>query len=118
MPTVTVACKLPHGVSLALPGIKGTIEIKGPLSRFRDSGIEMLVQPTGYDYAYTEVDESFMNEWLKLNSELTFVKEKFLFIKPKQSEAQAMAKDYAAMPTKLEPYKPGANGEKPADKQS
>lgn len=81
MATVTVGCKLPHGLHMDLNGKRVTL--KGANSSAIAGG-----------HGITEnVDESFFTEWMSRNKELAFVKSGHIFSDVKVANVQAQANE-------------------------
>lgn len=94
MAIVTVGCKIANGMLLELNGKK--VRINGANS----------AQIIGGHGITENVDKEFMDEWLKKNAELSFVKGGFLFVHDKASNVAAEAKEKADEATGMEPLKP------------
>lgn len=109
--TVTVGCKLPHGLIMELPGkaeglqpapVGKRVEIKGANSLRLDRK-EMA---TSYDTAFTPVEEEFARAWFKRYADMTAVKGGMIFIREKQADAVAQGKEMALEATGLEGLNP------------
>ena len=88
--TVTVGCKLPHGLVLELGGVEVTI-----------NGVNSSLIVGGF--GLTEgVDAAFFDAWMSANKHTAIVKNELIFAQSKTSEAQAEAKDKAANKSGLE----------------
>lgn len=88
--TVTVGCKLPHGLVLELGG--NEITVKGANSSAIVGG-----------FGLTEgVPADFFDAWMAKNKDMALVKNELIFAQAKTSEAQAEAKDKAANKSGLE----------------
>ena len=123
--TVSVACKLPHGLELrvfdtidavesnALGEIRAvkkaqpraqTVTIKGYLEKHRPD------QPTaarGSSYAVTPgVDKEFFEMWIAQNKEHDAVKNKLIFASEKQDTVRGMVNEFRSTRSGLEPIDP------------
>ncbi len=111
MATVTVGCKLPHGLVARVD--EKTVVFNGLNSSSVIGGHGLT----------PDVDQSFWIEWLKRNAGAAFVKNGFVFAQAKPADAIAQAKDNQSPATGLEPLKPegdprlGMDAPKPADQQ-
>lgn len=123
-PTVTVACKLPHGLILRLfqpiaafeplPGggvkeitkfepmhEKGTVLIKGYLEKHTP---DQPLAAQGSKYALTHgVDKAFFDEWMKQNAQHDAVKNKLIFGSEKPDELKGKIAENAKQRSGLEP---------------
>ena len=104
MPTVTVGCKLPHGLVLEIVevGKSDGKEMLNPApvgKRVTLAGANSLhtgiLMPATLQIAYTAVDADFWAAWLKKNSDLAFVKNGMVFAAEKPADAQAMGREHA-----------------------
>lgn len=128
--TVTVACKLPAGLTLRLHGeqpnrepvmgggyregkiwrpIGEPITINGTAAQFgqqrRDAAGE-FVQVVG-GYALTQnVDKTFWDEWMKQSGSMHAVKNKLIFAYEKAESAVAASKEHSSLRHGLEPLVP------------
>lgn len=94
--TVIVGCKLPHGIILEHPmDPSKTIEIKG----------QNKVVIIGADYATTEVDGDFFEQWLAVNKEFPAVKSGAIFVAKSSADVAAVAKEFAERETGFEPMR-------------
>jgi len=117
--TVSIGCKLPHGIVLELfeqdePGVtrhfsqpprsKGKVILKGANSLRTNPRAHQGVHP----YAITEVDASFWREWIsnRDNSQREFIAKGLVFEAPNRIDAQAMAKERRRERTGLEGLNP------------
>jgi len=93
MATVTVGCKLPHGL----------------VARVDNKSVVFNGLNTGSvigSYGLTpDVDEAFWTEWLKRNAGAAFVKQGFVFAQAKPVDAAAQAQANPSPATGLEPLK-------------
>ena len=98
--TVTVACKIPNGLILELgsPGVAGYWRqiINGSN---HDSAV------CGFGFT-PSVDEAAFAQWLKVNANLEFVRQKLIFAHENASYAQARAIDHAELKSGLEALNP------------
>ena len=102
--TVTVACKLPAGIHLDLPGKRVTLRgIAVPY------GEPPVIVPGGYALT-PDVDADFMTKWLELYSTMDIVVKQILYVMPKSSEARSRAKELTEIKTGLEPINPDKPG--------
>lgn len=92
--TVTVGCKLPHGLIMELGEKKITINGLNTSKIIGGHGIT------------ENVDKAFFDAWMEKNKELSFVKGGFLFAHTKPVNTEAEAKDRAKNETGLEPLDP------------
>lgn len=102
--TVTVGCKLPHGLilDLTVPG--------QPPRRVRIRGRNAARIIGGYGIT-PGVPKAFWDEWRKKNAALPFVKNELIFAEADAASARDHAKDNEKLTTGLEaidPNKPGA----------
>lgn len=98
MAKVSVACKLPHGLNVAVDNAVVTL-----LGTNSDSAIG--------GYGITDnVDKEFMDEWLKRNADHPAVKNELIFINTKNADTKAKAKDLKENKNGLE----GLDPDKPA----
>ena len=104
---VVVGCKLPHGITIEHPMDPAkTVELKG-------KNKALIV---GADYATTEVDADFFEQWVAVNKEFPAVKSGAIFVAKSAAEAAAMAVDFKDRKTGFEAMDPKSHGVKPADK--
>lgn len=127
METVTVACKLPHGLVLRIHkqqdemeptaggGMRkvkvwrpdadsGPITVRGYLEKYDPKN-----PPTakGSDFALTEgVSKEFWETWLKQNQELDLVKRGLIFADEKRDVVTGLMKDMKDQRSGLEPIDP------------
>lgn len=110
--TVTVACKLPHGLHIQLRKTEKTRD--GEIS----TGIGEVVTIKGANahdaiagHGITPgVDKDFFEAWLKQEAAQPFVKNKLVFAQERENSAVAQAKEQARNVTGfegLDPTKPG-----------
>ncbi|MDR9839452.1 hypothetical protein [Herbaspirillum huttiense] len=111
--TVSVACKLPHGLHIQLRKVEKTRE--GDLS----NGVGKVVTLKGANdsdavagHGITHgVDKDFFEAWLKQEAEQPFVKNKLVFAQERENSVIAQAKEQEKNITGfegLDPTKPGA----------
>lgn len=104
MPTVCVACKLPHGLHLDLKGrervtLRGTAVAYGTATH--DVG----------GYALTPgVDADFFAAWLAQYKDLELVRRGLVFAHPKPQDATAQALEMRGEKSGLEPIDPDRPG--------
>ncbi len=105
--TVTVACKLPHGLHLDLPQ-RGDrphkrVTVKG--CNARDS--------VAFGYGITEgVPKDHWDEWLSMHKDMVMVKNQLIFAHVQSASVTDMAKENAKRKTGLEGIDPEKPGEK------
>lgn len=109
---VVVGCKLPHGINIEHP-IDPTkkVELVG-------KNKALIV---GSDYATTEVDADFWEQWTAVNAEFPAVKSGAIFVAKSAADAAAIATESKERKTGFEPMRTDgkderASGVKPADK--
>lgn len=124
--TVTVACKLPHGLILRLYDMvdfdepaagggyrtikraqprPGQVVIKGYLSRYRGASIQPLAESSSYALTHG-VDKDFFDRWLVDNKDNPAVVNKLIFASDKPETVQGIAREHAKVRTGLEPINP------------
>lgn len=104
---VVVGCKLPHGITIEHPmDPTKTVELKG-------KNKSLIV---GAEYATTEVDADFFEQWAAVNKEFPAVKSGAIFVAKNAAEVAAMAADFKDRKTGFEAMDPKSHGVKPADK--
>jgi len=137
--TITVACKLPHGLVLRLfdqvdqdeqtPGggtrtVKraqvrpGQIVIRGYLTKHKGVTVQPVAE--GSSYAYTEnVDKDAFDLWMKQNADNPVVVNKLIFGAEKADMIRGFVREFAAVRNGLEPIDPSRvpKGIKTADEQ-
>lgn len=92
--TVVVGCKLPNGIVLEHPlDAKNKVELAG-----RNKAVVI-----GADYATTEVDGDFWDNWIAFNKEFTAVTSGAIFVAKTISDAAAIARELINEKTGLEP---------------
>ncbi len=108
--TVTVACKLVHGLIAQLYKFVDT-----PTGRMAQADGKPVTLKGGNDkyavagWGITEnVDRSFMEQWLKDNMDMTAVKDGFIIVRDNREKAVGEAEDKADKKTGLEPLDPDA----------
>lgn len=97
--TVTIGCKLPHGLILDL-----TLPAQPP-RRYRIKGRNSARIIGGYGITQG-VPKSFWDEWLEKNRALSFVKAGLVFAEGNLASARDHAKDGDKLRTGLEPIDP------------
>lgn len=109
---VVVGCKLPHGITIEHPmDPSKTVELKG-------KNKSLIV---GAEYATTEVDGDFWEQWAAVNKEFPAVKSGAIFVAKTLTDAAAIAAEFKDRKTGFEPMRTDgkderASGVKPADK--
>ena len=94
--TVTIGCKMPHGLILDLT------EPGKPAAKFvvRGNNSARLIGGFGITEG---VPREFWNAWLSKNKEMVFVKKGLIFAYGKSADVEAKATEKAAMPHGFEP---------------
>lgn len=111
--TVTVGCKLPHGLILQLRESSKTNE--GVISNFIGepvivAGANSAAVIGGHGIT-PDVDKEFFDKWLDQNKAAPFVTKKLIFAHEKEGSVKAQATEQATNPTGFEgvdPSNPGA----------
>lgn len=106
--TVTVVCKLPHGLVMELLDKNGMpqkapVTVRGGLNRDAVNGSGI-----------TTVTKEFSDEWFRRNRELSCVRNGLVYVVPKLIDAQIEAKDREVTATGLEPINPEKKMKEPA----
>lgn len=138
--TVTVACKLPHGLILRLFDMvdadeaaagggyrtikrpqprPGVVEIRGYLTKHRGATIQPPAESSSY--AFTEgVDKDFFDEWMKQNKDHPAVVNKLIFGSEKADTVKGQMRDHKDARSGLEPLDPNRlpRGIKTYDKET
>lgn len=124
--TVTIACKLPHGLVLRLwqmvdvdqpvmgGGVRTVREARLDMDRGRVliGGVaapfgQVPASQVSYGYALTpNVDAEFWTEWLRQNATLDVVKNKLIFAIPKPVDIPAKTRELEDNKSGLEPLDP------------
>lgn len=115
--TVSVACKLPHGLHIQLRKTEKTRDGEisqghGPVVTLKGANHHEAIAGHGITHG---VDKEFFDAWLKQESGQPFVKNKLVFAQDREASAVAQAKEQAKNETGFEgidPKKPG-DGLKP-----
>lgn len=95
MPQVTVACKLPHGLIIQIPGA-APVRLNGANSSNVIGG-----------HGLTEgVDKEFFDKWASIYKDFKPLKLGLIFAQEKAASAQAQAKEQAANKTGFEGLDP------------
>lgn len=100
MATVTIGCKLPHGLTLELIGEgKGFQPAPRSGKRCVLKGANSLREDKraaqgDFPVAYTEVDEELWDEWYRRNKEMEFITKGFVF-KAETAAGRGAAKSLA-----------------------
>ena len=94
--TVTIGCKMPHGLILDMT------EPGKPSAKFvvRGNNSARLIGGFGITEG---VPRDFWNAWLSRNKEMVFVKKGLIFAYGKSADVEAKATEKAAMPHGFEP---------------
>ena len=109
---VVVGCKLPHGIVIEHPmDPTKTVELAG-------KNKSLIV---GAEYASTEVDGDFWEQWAAVNKEFPAVKSGAIFVAKSVADIVAVARENADRKTGFEPMRTDgkderATGVKSADK--
>lgn len=104
---VVVGCKLPHGITIEHPMYPAkTVELKG-------TNKSLIV---GAEYATTEVDADFFEQWTAVNKEFPAVKSGAIFVAKNAADVAAMSAEFKDRKTGFEAMDPKSHGVKPADK--
>ena len=91
-----VGCKLPHGIVLEAPlDPSKSVELKGLNN----------VTIVGADYATTEVDADFMEQWVAANQDFPALKSGAIFIAKNASDATAIGEEFKERETGFEPMR-------------
>ncbi|MFA7254388.1 MAG: hypothetical protein WC107_07635 [Patescibacteria group bacterium] len=104
---VVIGCKLPHGLVLEHP--------MDPNQKVVLNGKNKALI-IGADYATTEVDADFMEQWVAVNKEFPAVKSGAIFVAKSVADVAAVARENADRKTGFEAMDPKSHGVKPADK--
>jgi hypothetical protein len=105
--TVTVGCKLPHGLHLDVAGKRVTVEGTNGATIIGGHGITR------------NVDKAFFEEWLRINKDSDAVKNELIFAHEKDASTAAEANEKEGNRSGFEgidPAKPG-NGVEPAKEE-
>lgn len=124
MPQVTIACKLPHGLTMRIFDMAEASEpVMGGGSRTVKRAVELPARVTinGWShpqnsaphatmsggYALTNgVDKDFWDKWLAQNKDSDIVVNKLIFAHEKEGSASAQAKEQAEIRSGLERINP------------
>lgn len=109
MSTVTVACKLPNGLILDIPGAK-SITLMGSNHPDAIAG-----------HGLTEVDAAFWEAWTKLYPDFQPLKKELIFAQSGERSAVSKAKERKGEKSGLEgldPDKPGKGLERAPDQKN
>ena len=104
--TVTVACKLPNGLHLDLPG-RDRVTVRGFAVAWGEASPLSIVGGFGLTPG---VDADFFEEWMITNADFEPVKKGLIFASAKASDATAQAKEFAGLKSGLEPLDPDKPG--------
>lgn len=100
---VVVGCKLPHGITIEHPmNPAKTVELKG-------KNKALIV---GSDYATTEVDGDFFEQWLAVNKEFPAVKSGAIFVAKSAADVAAIAAEFKERKTGFEPMRTDGKDER------
>lgn len=99
MPKVTVACKLPNGVIMDIPGAKEPVVLNGANHPDAIAG-----------HGLTEVDADFWEAWSKLYADFQPLKKEMIFAQGSERSATSKAKERKDEKSGLE----GLDPDKPA----
>lgn len=103
--SVTIGCKLPHGIVLDHPlNPEKKVELKGKNS-------SLII---GAEYGTTEVDGEFWETWKTVHKDFPALKSGAIFEASNASELAAVAADLEDEATGFEPMAQNAQGVKPA----
>lgn len=106
--SVTIGCKLPHGIILDHPlNPEKKVELKGK------NGSPII----GAEYGTTEVDGEFWETWKTVHKDFPALKSGAIFEAANASELVAVAAELEGEKTGFEPMPQEAQGVKPADKE-
>ncbi|MGZ9981548.1 hypothetical protein ACXXCT_08770 [Bordetella bronchiseptica] len=109
MSTVIVACKLPNGMILDIPGAK-SVTLNGANHPEAIAG-----------HGFTEVDAAFWDAWTKLYPDFQPLKKELIFAQGGERSATSKAKERKGEKTGLEgldPDKPGKGLERVPDQKN
>ena len=102
---IVVACKLPNGLHLDVPG-KGRVTLKGVALPF---GVAPEAPMPG-GYTLTQVDEEFWQAWVKNHADSDIVQKKIVFASARSDHTRGMAAEQKEIKTGLEPTDPSKPG--------
>jgi len=105
--SVTVGCKLPHGIILDHP--------LDPDKKVALNGKNKALI-IGADYGTTEVDGEFWEQWKTVHKDFPAIKSGAIFEAGNAAEAAAVAKELEGEKTGFEPMEQNADGVKAVDK--
>jgi hypothetical protein len=121
--TVTVACKMPHGMLLRLfvfedhnelvlgggmKTIKRAVQV-GEMVRLNGYAVphgQERITPVAGGFGLTVVDAEFMEKWMEDNQDLDAVKNGLIFVHESNEMAVGQAKEYKGLRNGLEPLDP------------
>lgn len=108
---VVVGCKLPHGIIIHHP--------MDPTKKVELSGKNKSLI-AGSDYAFTDVDSDFWEQWFAVNKEFPAVKSGAIFVAKSAADATVVSREFTDRKTGFEPMRTDgkderAMGVKPAD---
>ena len=106
--SVTIGCKLPHGIVLDHPlDPSKKVELRG-------KNRSLII---GAEYGTTEVDGEFWETWKTVHKDFPAVRSGAIFEARNATELVAVAKELKDEATGFEPMAQNAQGVKPADKE-
>ena len=108
MATVTVGCRLPHGLVLEVKDSSGNPVFVTLAGKNADMGGYLYLTPVMC--GYTEVDEDYMNAWLDEFKDSAMVKSGAVFIQKNQSSAKAQNKELQNEKTGFDPLPKSKEG--------
>jgi hypothetical protein len=101
---VTVGCKMPNGLRLALTEEDGSRTdvgvLKGNAIRWGEPNLNVG------GYALTEVPVDAWERWFEQNKDSSIIRDHLVFVQAKPKEAEAQAKDLAEVPAQFSPIDP------------
>jgi hypothetical protein len=116
MATVTVGCKLPHGLVLELIEPPANTQQLQPMPRGKTvtlAGANSLrivnTNPAIGKFALTQVDKAFWEEWFKRNKAHPAVVSGAIFMHESATQAAAIADENKDLKTGLEPLNPAGD---------
>lgn len=106
MAKIIIGCKLPNGITLRHPTIKG-----GPDVTLKGLHKSLII---GADHATTEVDDDFWKAWKAKNEDFEPLTSGAIFEARSVNDAAAIAREFSERKTGLEPMAQDAMGVKKA----
>ena len=116
--TVTVGCKLPHGLVITLQKTRKDAPIGGgpnaggePVTTYFPVGEQITLNGTNSSnviggYGLTDVDAEFMREWMKQNADFPPVMNGLIFYQDKADKAADQAREMSDVQNGMEPLNP------------